>query len=62
MNEDIRPRFDCYKWVNIKAHLNRCREYRTLHFQSLIGTLNEEQKARAFVGEEFRKISLMCSL
>jgi hypothetical protein len=27
VNEEIRPKFECYKWENIKAHLDRCREY-----------------------------------
>ncbi|CAF1260195.1 unnamed protein product [Adineta steineri] len=52
VNEEIRPRFDCYKWENIKAHLKRCREYRTLHYQKLIGKLTQEQKTRA---EELEK-------
>ncbi|CAF4041164.1 unnamed protein product [Adineta steineri] len=52
VNEEIRPRFDCYKWENIKAHLKRCREYRTLHYQKLIGKLTHEQETRV---EELEK-------
>jgi hypothetical protein len=51
VNEEVRPRFECYKWENIKAHLDRCREYRSLHFQELTGKLTNEQKKRAEVGE-----------
>ncbi|CAF3586652.1 unnamed protein product [Adineta steineri] len=47
VNEEIRPRFECYKWENIKAHLDRVREYRTLHFQELTGKISNEQKQRA---------------
>ncbi len=49
MNEEIRPRFECYKWENIKAHLDRCREYRSLHLQELTGKLTNEQKQRTEV-------------
>jgi len=36
--------------VNIKAHLDRCREYRSIHFQELTaGKLTPEQKQRAEV-------------
>ncbi|CAF1279009.1 unnamed protein product [Rotaria magnacalcarata] len=47
LNEEIRPKFECYKWGNIKAHLDRCREYRAIHFQKLTGKLTNEQKERA---------------
>ncbi|CAF3939022.1 unnamed protein product [Rotaria sp. Silwood2] len=47
VNEEIRPRFECYKWENIKLHLDRCREYRSLHFQELLGKATVEQKQRA---------------
>ncbi|UJR10669.1 hypothetical protein I4U23_014864 [Adineta vaga] len=47
VNEEVRPRFDCYKWENIKAHLARCREYRTIHIQELTGKLTAEKKQRA---------------
>ncbi|CAF0895845.1 unnamed protein product [Rotaria sp. Silwood1] len=47
VNEEIRPRFECYKWENIKLHLDRCREYRSLHFQELTGKPTVEQKQRA---------------
>lgn len=49
VNEEVRPRFDCYKWENIKAHSNRCKEYRILHTQILIGKATNEQKERAEV-------------
>jgi len=49
VNEEIRPRFECYKWENIKAHLDRCREYRSIHLQELTGKLTNEQKQRAEV-------------
>lgn len=49
VNEDVRPRFECYKWKNIKAHLDRCKEYRLLHFQDLLGKATIEQKERAQV-------------
>jgi hypothetical protein len=49
VNEEIRPRFECYKWENIKAHLDRCREYRSLHLQELTGKLTNEQKQRTQV-------------
>jgi hypothetical protein len=49
VNEEIRPRFECYKWENIKAHLDRCREYRSLHLQELTGKLTNEQKQRTEV-------------
>ncbi|CAF1245225.1 unnamed protein product [Adineta ricciae] len=52
VNEEVRPRFECYKWENIKAHLDRCREYRTIHLQELTGKLTNEQKQRA---EELEK-------
>ncbi|UJR35157.1 hypothetical protein I4U23_027926 [Adineta vaga] len=52
VNEEIRPRFECYKWENIKAHLDRCREYRAIHLQELTGKLTNEQKQRA---EELEK-------
>jgi len=47
VNEEIRPRFECYKWENIKAHLDRVREYHKIHFQELTGKLTNEQKQRA---------------
>ncbi|CAF1265249.1 unnamed protein product [Rotaria sordida] len=47
INEDVRPRFDCYKWENIKLHLDRCKEYRILHSQELLGKSTVEQKQRA---------------
>jgi hypothetical protein len=53
VNEEIRPRFECYKWENIKAHLDRCKEYRTIHFQELTGKSTNEQKKRAEVKEYF---------
>ncbi|CAF0945953.1 unnamed protein product [Adineta ricciae] len=46
VNEEVRPRFDCYKWENIKAHLDRCRAYRKLHIQELTGKLTNEDKQR----------------
>lgn len=46
VNEEIRPRFECYKWENIKAHLERCREYRAIHLQELTGKLTTVQKER----------------
>ncbi len=49
VNEEVRPRFDCYKWENIKAHLDRVKEYRIIHFQELTGKLTAEQKKRAEV-------------
>lgn len=49
VNEEVRPRFDCYKWENIKAHLDRCREYRKLHIQELTGKLTNEDKQRVEV-------------
>ncbi|CAF3899768.1 unnamed protein product, partial [Rotaria magnacalcarata] len=52
VNEEIRPRFECYKWENIKLHLDRCREYRSLHFQDLLGKATVEQKQQA---EELEK-------
>ena len=52
MNEEIRPRFECYKWENIKAHLDRCREYRSIHLQELTGKVNHEQKKRSEVNFE----------
>lgn len=51
VNEEVRPRFECYKWENIKAHLDRCREYRSLHIQELTGKLTNEQKQRVEVNE-----------
>ncbi|CAF1531836.1 unnamed protein product, partial [Rotaria sordida] len=47
VNEDIRPRFDCYKWKNIKTHLDRRREYRSIYIQDLLGKVTAEQKQRA---------------
>ena len=47
MNEDVRPRFECYKWENIKAHCQRARDYRALHIVVLGGKATEEQKRRA---------------
>ncbi|CAF4672000.1 unnamed protein product, partial [Rotaria sp. Silwood2] len=52
VNEGVRPRFECYKWKNIKLHLDRCREYRSLHFQELLGKATVEQKQRAEELEE----------
>ncbi len=49
MNEEIRPKFECYKWENIKAHLDRCQEYRSLHLQELTRKLTNEQKQRTEV-------------
>ena len=46
VNEDIRPRLESYKWENIKAHLDRCKEYRILHLQQLTKKLNNQQKQR----------------
>ncbi|CAF3373047.1 unnamed protein product [Rotaria sp. Silwood1] len=34
---EVRPRFECYKLENIKLHLDRCREYHSIHFQELLG-------------------------
>ena len=53
VNEEVRPRFECYKWENIKAHLARCREYRSLHIQELTGKLTNEQKQRVEVKRRF---------
>ncbi|CAF1411921.1 unnamed protein product [Rotaria sordida] len=47
VNEDIRPRFDCYKWKNIKTHLDCRREYRSIYIQDLLGKVTAEQKQRA---------------
>jgi len=47
VNEDVRPRFECYKWKNIKAHVERKREYRSLHILTLTGKSTDEQKRRA---------------
>jgi hypothetical protein len=55
VNEEIRPRFECYKWENIKAHLDRCREYRSIHLQELTGKLTNEQKQRAEVKQNHLK-------
>ncbi|CAF4795165.1 unnamed protein product, partial [Rotaria sp. Silwood2] len=52
VNEEVRPKFECYKWENIKLHLDRCREYRSIHFQELLGKTTVEQKQRA---EELEK-------
>lgn len=63
VNEEIRPRFECYKWENIKAHLDRCREYRSIHLQELTGKLTNEQKQRAEVPRkklERRKKFFVC--
>jgi hypothetical protein len=49
VNEEVRPRFDCYKWENIKAHLSRVREYRAIRIQELTGKITDEQKRRAEV-------------
>lgn len=50
VNEEIRPRFECYKWENIKAHMQRAREYRSIHLQGLIaGKLTDDQKHRSEV-------------
>ena len=49
VNEEVRPRFECYKWENIQAHLNRCREYRSIHIEELTGKLSNEKKQRAEV-------------
>ncbi|CAF4190264.1 unnamed protein product [Rotaria sp. Silwood2] len=47
VNEDVRPRFDCYKWKNIKTHLDRRREYRSIYIQDLLGRATVEQRQRA---------------
>ncbi|CAF3667368.1 unnamed protein product [Rotaria sp. Silwood1] len=52
VNEDVRPRFDCYKWKNIKAHLDRRREYRSIYIQDLLGKVTVEQKQRAQILEK----------
>lgn len=52
LNEEIRRKSECYKWENIKAHLDRCREYRSIHLQQLIGKLTKEQNQRAIVGKQ----------
>jgi hypothetical protein len=55
VNENIKPRLECYKWKNIKIHSNRCKEYRYIYFQELIGKVTNEQKQRAQV--EFENFS-----
>jgi hypothetical protein len=50
VDEKIKPHFECYKWENIKIHLNRCREYRLIYSQELTGKITNEQKQRAEVG------------
>jgi hypothetical protein len=57
VNEEVRPRFDCYKWENIKAHLDRVKEYRAIHFQELTGKLTAEQKKRAEVEIRYKRKS-----
>ena len=59
VNEEVRPRFECYKWENIKAHLDRRREYRALHIQELTGKLTNEQKQRVEVNRMKMKISVI---
>lgn len=49
LNEHVRSHRDCYKWTNIKSHLNRSREYRALHVKSLTGTLTPEEAPRVIV-------------
>jgi hypothetical protein len=49
INEKIKPRFECYKWKNIKNHSNSCKEYRFIYFQELIGKITHEQKQKAEV-------------
>jgi hypothetical protein len=50
VNEKVKVRFECYKWQNIKLHLNSCKEYRMIYYQELIGKQTNEQKQRAEVG------------
>ncbi len=49
LNEQVRPRLAYYKWENIRAHLNRRREYQTLHFKELTGKASKQEKQRAQV-------------
>jgi hypothetical protein len=51
VNEKIKVHFECYKWQNIKLHLNYCKEYRSIYYQELSGKITNEQKQRAEVGE-----------
>ncbi|CAF4187784.1 unnamed protein product, partial [Rotaria sp. Silwood2] len=52
VEEKIKPRLECYKWENIKKHLERCREYRYIYVQELTGKITNEQKQLA---EELEK-------
>ncbi|CAF1256037.1 unnamed protein product [Rotaria sordida] len=52
VNEKIKPRLECYKWENIKKHLEYCREYRYIYVQELTGKITDEQKQRT---EELEK-------
>ncbi|CAF1420286.1 unnamed protein product [Rotaria sordida] len=52
LNEKIKPRLECYKWENIKKHLEYCREYRYIYVQELTGKITDEQKQRT---EELEK-------
>jgi len=62
VNEEVRPHFECYKWENIKAHLDRCREYRSIHLQELTGKLTNEQKQRAEVNRKNEINSILFSI
>ncbi|CAF4497379.1 unnamed protein product [Rotaria socialis] len=52
VDEKIRPRLECFKWKNIKTHLENCREYRFIYVQELTGKITNEQKQRAEVLEK----------
>ncbi|CAF4025677.1 unnamed protein product, partial [Rotaria magnacalcarata] len=52
VDEKIRPRRECFKWKNIKTHLENCREYRFIYVQELTGKITDAQKQRAEVLEK----------
>ncbi|CAF3418854.1 unnamed protein product [Rotaria sp. Silwood1] len=52
VEEKIKPRLACYKWENIKKHVENCREYRYIYVQGLTGKITNEQKQHA---EELEK-------
>ncbi|CAF1105334.1 unnamed protein product [Rotaria sp. Silwood1] len=47
LNEEVRPRLASYKWENIKANLDRFREYHDVYYQVLTGDTSKKQKQRA---------------
>ncbi|KAI0977813.1 hypothetical protein GJ496_007977 [Pomphorhynchus laevis] len=46
LDDTVKPKFDCWKWENMKIHLKMCREYRKLFVRESTNKLSDVDAAR----------------